>query len=393
MNIRRWPITLIVLASSIHCVGDFSRTGATRAAARITAGPMVQSIAEDSFYLVWRTGDGSSAKARVSAGADGAWLEGTVVEEKSGRFAARFGGLEPSTTYRYQIVADEEVLAEASTRTAPKPGEPFRFIAFGDSGTGSKEQFRLAERMTPWEPRLILHTGDLIYPFGARRDYGKKFYLPYAPLLSAAPIYACIGNHDVFTDRGMPLIEEFVLPQNAPPGETPERHFWFDFGDVRFAGLDSNLPREELRDRAAPWLDRLLADAGDRWKVVFFHHPVYTNAKHDPTDRIRETLVPVLDARRVELVLVGHNHLYERSHPIRGGAVVEAGGGTVYITTGAGGAGLYSRRAKPSPELAVQFDARHSFTVIDVSAETLSLRQIDIEGEVVDEAVIRRMNP
>ena len=133
----------------------------------------------------------------------------------------------------------------------------------------------------------------------------------------------------------------------------------------------------------------MLSSAGDRWKVVFFHEPIYTHGKHEEAVRVRETILAILDRRHVNLVLCGHDHLYERTHPLRAGRIVEPGEGTVYVTTGAGGAGLYQVRPRPPDYLAGWEDTLHGFTVVDVSADILHVRQV-AGGRYIDDCYIPR---
>ena len=69
----------------------------------------------------------------------------------------------------------------------------------------------------------------------------------------------------------------------------------------------------------------------------------------------------------------GHEHLYERTHPI---------GGVVYLTTGAGGAGL--TRTATNPFTAAFANDRHGYTYVEVSGRTLRLRQMDTAGARYD---------
>jgi 3',5'-cyclic AMP phosphodiesterase CpdA len=259
----------------------------------------------------------------------------------------------------------------------------------GDSGSGRPGQYALAGKMTAYDPDIVIHAGDVVVPSGAASEYPPKFYRPYADLIRRAAVYPCVGNHDWNDYQARPLFDAFVLPENGPPGITPERAYWFDYGDVRFAAFDSNLNFEGIRDHIVPWLDEVLAGAGDRWKIVYWHHPPYTWGKYDPAGKIRELIVPVLDRHGVHLAINGHNHMYERSHPLRGGKVVEAGEGTIYLVAGTGGDRLYKPQATEATELAVQKVGLYAFLVADVTPPKLSFQHVAISG-VVDKFSIER---
>lgn len=353
------------------------------------SGPLVQLVTPEGFVVVVDTrtpdavtGDLVNAEKQPAG-------QVSVVEKGPQRLALGFTALEADRTYHYRVRSAENVIAEGDVRTAPREHRDFRILAFGDGGTGERQQYDLARLMPPFKPDVIVHVGDLIYPDGEREDYARKFSRPYAELLKQVPFYAVIGNHDYRTDTGQPLLEHFVLPRNGPESETPERHFYFDYGSVRFVGLDTDVPGETLRDVVGPWLDRVLGEHTGKWKIVFFHHPMHTHAFYESSQRVRLAFEAAMERHGVDLVLQGHNHLYERSYPLRNDTVVPEGEGVVFVTTGAGGGELYPAKKDPNPRFVRQYDQKHSFTLIDVRAESMAIQQINIEGTVVDSFTLR----
>jgi predicted phosphodiesterase len=361
--------------------------------AGLTAGPMVQMVGPDGFTLVWFQGEANNATVRVRPYGDAAWAIEKTIKPTDGRGEVRIDGLNGSADYEYEIVAAggaPEPLASGRTRTAPGRDEPFTFLAFGDSGWGQHEQFEVAALMAKQEFAMAVHTGDVVYLHGKDEHYPHKFFEPYAPWLGRAPIYPCLGNHDWDSNEGEPFFRRFTLPANGPAGVRPEEFYWFDYGDVRFVCLNSNEPFGVLQEKMVPWLDAALRDAGDQWKIVYYHHAVYTSGKYEPSGKMLQLAVPLFDRYGVALALQGHNHMYERTHPIHDNAVVEPGEGTVYVTTGAGGAPLYELREPVPDYMAVQFNTDYSFTLVDVSRDSLDVRQIRRDGETIDTFTIPR---
>jgi Calcineurin-like phosphoesterase/Iron/zinc purple acid phosphatase-like protein C len=359
----------------------------------LASGPMVQQVSSNAFSVVWYDRSPKTTKCQARAETGELFDVRSINADKFGRRVATFKGLAPDTKYTYRLGDGKEDSRSYTTRTAPAPStdapaKGFRILAFGDSGSGDAEQYKLAKEMLNHEPAVAVHTGDLIYPDGERSDYPAKFYDPYAKLIANVPFYPCPGNHDVRTERAAPMFEEFELPTNGPAGETPERNYWFDYGQVRFVAIDTNVYREKLKNIIAPWMEKVLSEPGPRWKICYFHHPVYSNGNYGPTRKLWNTIVPVMEKCGVQLVLSGHDHLFERTFPIRDRKIVKPGKGIVYITTGAGGAELYSEKSQPIPEIEASFDGSHSFTIIDVDANALKLKQIDIKGAVIDTYVI-----
>jgi predicted phosphodiesterase len=370
---------------------------------RLLTGPMVQLPAPGRAAIVWQVAAILPADSTVRAGRPGSLRPYAAQTSTAGFISGEFE-TDGQTTLAYELengglFGRAIRTGEGTARLPAPPGDSFRFLAFGDSGNGSRTQRNLAERMMAASPDLIIHSGDLIYPDGAAADYRRNFFDPYRELLARVPFMPCLGNHDVATDKGQPFLDVFILPENGPPGIQPERNYWFDFGDARFVALDTNRAQKKgavtesaMREAVAPWLRDALQSSDRRWKFVYFHHPPYTGGTHPAAEQdfVREIFVPVFDACGVDMVFCGHNHLYERTRPIRGDRAVPPGQGTVYIVTGAGGASRYSE-VEPIPPYIEKYNAEvFSFTQVDLSPTTLELKQIDENGNVIDSLTITK---
>lgn len=362
----------------------------------IVAGPMIQAVGTSSFVVVWQVNRPGQGTVDVMDG------EGVILKVqskiKNDRHIATITGLKPGGTYSYRIRhkrdgAEKFVAGPWKCKTDAGPAAAFRFLAFGDSGTGGRGQYQLAEQMAKSQFDLVIHTGDLVYKRGEARDYPKKFFAPYAKILPSIPFMPVIGNHDYDTDRGLPLIKTFVLPRNRPKGIAPERHYWFDYGCARFVAVNADAEEDELRDRVVPWMVRVFKSAPGRWRFLYTHYPLYTGSTdRGPVEKFRKILLPALERSGVDVVFSGHNHLYERSKPILAGKIVTQAEGVVHVVTGAGGAEL--RPTKPRGEWAdhvdVAYDDDLSFTLVDVSLAGLKLQQINRSGQVVDRWELNR---
>ena len=357
---------------------------------RILEGPMLQQVTADAVSVVWYTS--RPAECAITLTTD----EGehtTPVANDGRRCRVRLTDLEPGQAYPYRISRGSRRLAEATLHTARQPGYSFSFIVFGDSGTGGRAQYLLADQMVLAVPDFLLHTGDLVYHRGQRSHFNDRFFAPYRELLKQVCFWPCLGNHDIAEpDLGAPYLEVFELPENGPAGSTPERSYWFDYAAARIAVIDSNLDEPQLRDVVAPWLTDVMSEPGPRWKFVSLHHPPYTGGAYQPDQRVQNALVPVFEAVGVDIVFAGHDHMYQRTAPIRAGEVVEEGAGVVYVVSGAGGALIYDALPpdqRPAYVIALN-DEVHSFTRVNIDGDTLRLRQIAVDGEVIDDWTLRK---
>lgn len=311
--------------------------------------------------------------------------------------------LAPGGEYTYRLEDERgRTMGEGTLRTAAPAdaGGPVTFVAFGDSG-GTSSQDELGEMGESFErtfsgpdrdenqqgrvaaailgsstPDLLLHTGDVVYPAGAADDYGEALFRPFAGLLSRAPIYPTLGNHDVKTANGRPYLENFFLPEGGPG--TERRSYSFDRGQAHFVSLDVMSspfgPGSELQ----AWLEEDLARTDRAWKVVYFHVPPHGPSRHGDSEQLKSDLVPLLQRAGVDLVLNGHDHVYARYLPI---------GGVTYVVTGGGGKSLYE--VLPDPRLAYAESVFH-FVEGVVDARELRLRAVDARGVSFDAATLRK---
>lgn len=202
---------------------------------------------------------------------------------------------------------------------APAPTERFRFLALGDFGSGSAEQYAIANRMCRLRTNRgfdhVVTTGDNVYDDGDPAMFDVAFFEPYACLLDGGVrFHSVLGNHDIRTDNGRPELDE-------PAFGMPRRNYVWRAGGVRFVMANSNAFNFE-------WMRKALTPAdGDRWTVVSFHHPVYSSGVYGPTPGLRPKLPRMFRNKGVDLVLNGHEHHYEVSNELRGIRYVVTGGG------------------------------------------------------------------
>jgi hypothetical protein len=269
-------------------------------------------------------------------------------------------------------VAPATPLPPGATSPLPMPGirGGTVFALMGDSGSGDQAQQAVAQAMltyfnTARHFPFVLMLGDNLYD----DDYTNEFSVPYKALLDrGVKFYATIGNHD----RDL---EIHFKPFNMNDVD----RYTFDEGNARFAALNSNHPADPLQIK---WLDQVYADAGTKWRIAFFHHPLYSSGQHaaESRDVIRPALEPVLIRNHVDVVFSGHEHLYERIKPQHE---------VKYFVSGGGGRYLYDY--KPS-----EFDAvglsEHHFMVAEIAGDRLFFEAITHAQQLIDCGVIYRTN-
>jgi uncharacterized protein (TIGR03437 family) len=229
--------------------------------------------------------------------------------------------------------------------------------------------------------------GDIAYYQGSFEQFQNEYFRPYAPMMRRAPFFPSPGNHDYETQNAAPYLALHALPSEDVPAADRGRYYSFDWSNVHFVSLDSNLPLTRAAGGLGPmldWLDADLRRTRQFWKVVYFHHPPYAAGpnENDPLSILaRQHIVPIVEKHGAQLVLAGHEHSYQATRPMRGGEVVEPGTGTVYVTSGGGGASLYA--VYPRPFIAFGESAHH-FIRAEVQGAKMTLRAIRVDGQEID---------
>lgn len=263
------------------------------------------------------------------------------------------------------------VVSQAADLKLPLKPNSVRFAIIGDSGSGDKAQFDVGRQMMaahdtyPFE--FVVMLGDNIYGGKSASDFKRKFEDPYKPLLDAGvKFYASLGNHDTTSER---LYKPFNMEG--------KRFYSFKRGDVEFFALDSNYMDPEQMS----WLQSQLSKSGAKWKICYFHHPLYSDGKyHGPDLDLRKQLEPVFVQTGVNVVLNGHEHFYERVIPKNG---------ITYFVLGNSGE-LRPRGIRSSPDVAKGFDTDRAFALMEITGDELHFQTISRNGETVDSGIVTR---
>jgi hypothetical protein len=248
-----------------------------------------------------------------------------------------------------------------------------RFAVIGDSGTGDRPQYEVAQQMLRYHASFpfdfVLMLGDNIYGSQTAADFKNKFEDPYKPLLDAGvKFYAALGNHDNPNQR-------FYKPFNMGG----QRYYGFKKANTSFFAMDSNY----MDPPQLEWITTQLSQSGSAWNICYFHHPLYTHAKFHGADvDLRTRIEPLFEKAGVNVVLAGHQHVYERIKPQKG---------IYYFVLGNAGE-LRFHDLLPSPDTVKGFDTDRTFMLVEIAGDDFSFQTISRTGETVDAGLLPRQS-
>jgi predicted phosphodiesterase len=285
---------------------------------------------------------------------------------------------------------------------SPTPADT-RIVFVGDEGCENETEEVIA-LINALDPDYLISVGDHAYEspncwidlFQDLRDrLGDKFQGAY-------------GNHEYEENGGIGPYKTFFSHTKT--------YFTTTFQNIRFFFFDTNIDNDDSSTQFDTMMGDIESAAGSSaidWKIVVMHHPWWVDGSRNEADEFEqiETYHQVFNDNGIDLVVVGHNHNFQRTHqlgfnsddplqdpdilhntsPYTGGA----GQGLIHVVTGAGGhdtgTGLYQLPSQPAFQ-AYQSRLYNGVWVIDVSnsGETLTCYFMNTDQVKFDEFVINR---
>jgi len=288
-------------------------------------------------------------------------------------------GLQPNTIYFYQFGNDDEGWSLEWTFKSRPTAETrkTKFIAYADMscdpspGGGHPTVERALLDMTEGYRDFALHFGDLSYALG-QAWYWDLWFRIIEPMAAQIPYMVSVGNHeydhwhggnkdpskapgngfspswgnfanDSRGECGVPIYYRFSSPSNG------NSVFWysFDYGPVHIIQLST----EHDWTRGSTQYNWLASDlaavnrTATPWIVITGHRMMYTTQLQEMGDwvvseHMKAEMEDLIYENKVNLMLVGHQHSYERSCAVYKRECQPDGKGTVHIVVGSAGAGL-----------------------------------------------------
>ncbi len=233
----------------------------------------------------------------------------------------------------------------------------------------------------------VLPLGDLQYD-----DNGslESFLASYQPTWGRwhAASHPVIGNHEYDDGLGAQGYWDYwdgVGVGNGAAGVRGQGWYSYNVGSWHLVALNSNCDQVSCRgdSRQLRWLRRDLSDNADRCVLAYMHHPHFSSGLYEERGHTR-SLWKALYRGRADVVLNGHDHLYERFAPQRPSGIVDYHNGITQFTVGTGGYFLFPIASPPIANS--QFAYNQSFGVLfmRLALKSYGWSFVDVSGNTID---------
>jgi hypothetical protein len=260
------------------------------------------------------------------------------------------------------------------------------FAIVGDFGNNSSAEASVASMIKGWSPDFITTVGDNNYGTTSGtydpnvgqyyHEYIGNYTGSYGAGSATNRFFPALGNHDWDLANGQEYLSFFTLPGN-------ERYYDFVKNNIHFFVIDSDTREPSgtsSTSTQAQWLQSKLAASTSEFNVVLFHHAPYSSGSHGGTAAMRWPF----KQWGADVVLTGHDHIYERLNI----------DGLPYFVDGVGGASLTTVSA---PTAGSQFYYTGHYGAIKATADTgyltFEFYAVDRSGTPVDRLTISSSAP
>ena len=268
------------------------------------------------------------------------------------------------------------------TSGRPANGSPYTVIAVGDGASGETNATNVVNMVASRNPNLLLYLGD-VYEKGSVAEF-FNWYGNSGSNFSAFKSITdpTIGNHEYSSSSS--AVGYFNYWDNIP------NYYSFNANGWHFISLNSNYTRVGV-DQNSPqyqWLQQDLAANSNSCTIVYFHHPLFNIGPEGSTSQI-SPIWSLLVANKVEIVLNGHDHTYQRWVPMDGSGQPIANGTTEFVVGGSGH-GLQTISRSDSRVAYSSFANPTTFGALELTLNTsgASYKYVNTSNTVLDSGTI-----
>jgi uncharacterized protein YjdB len=253
----------------------------------------------------------------------------------------------------------------------PIPGSAATLIAAGDiahcSYNGDEQTAALLDTM----PGTVITLGDNAYQDGTLSEYQSCYEPSWGR--HKARTRPSPGNHEYHTTNAQGYFDYF----GSAAGEVGKGYYSFDVGEWHIIALNYYVSMSSSSPQIT-WLKADLAANQKKCTLAFWHRPRFSSGNHGSSTSPNAFLQPLYDAD-ADVVLVGHDHIYERFAPLRPDGTADPARGIRHFTVGTGGVPL-TAIGTLVPNSEVQSNAAHGVLKLTLRPDGYDWQFVPVAG-------------
>jgi acid phosphatase type 7 len=222
-------------------------------------------------------------------------------------------------------------------------------------------------------PGTVFTAGDNAYPDGSGSDYAQCYDPSWGR--HKARTRPAPGNHDYNTSGASGYYGYF----GSLAGQSGVGYYSYDLGAWHIVSLNSNVSMS-AGSAQETWLGADLAASTKRCTIAYWHHPRFSSGSNHGSSTQSAGVFQALYDAGAEIVIVGHDHEYERFAPQTPNGASDPVAGIREFVVGTGGAGLYSF-ATPLPNSEVRDATSHGVLKLTLSDGSYTWEFIPVAGD------------
>ena len=225
--------------------------------------------------------------------------------------------------------------------------------------------------------QAVLALGDLQYPAGDLSDFQNSYDLSWGRFKDIT--YPVAGNHEYHTENAQGYFDYF----GALAGDPSKGYYSFDLGSWHMVALNSNCDAVDCDESSeqVKWLESDLALHPSTCTLAFWHHPRFSSGPHGNNNR-STAFWNTLQNHKADVILTGHDHLYERFASKSSDGAVDPKGIRQFVV-GTGGKQLYAI-LNLFPKSEKIYNKNLGVLFLTLEPTSYSWRFVNIAGEVID---------
>jgi hypothetical protein len=243
-------------------------------------------------------------------------------------FVVFLGGL----TLQTLVPGPETTLAQA--------GDPV-FVGAGDIAACNQTRDEATARLLDGIDGVVFTLGDNVYRDGALPEFTDCYHANWGR--HKARTRPVPGNHDYHTEGAAGYYTYYgaaASPLDHNCTSDCQGYYSYDLGAWRIIALNSEISHSTTSAQVQ-WLRAELAANPRKCTLAYWHRPRFSSGRHGSSAGM-QPFWQALYEFEADVVLSGHDHLYERFAPQDPDGQADLDGGIRQFTVGTGGAGLYA---------------------------------------------------